>query len=279
MSCLPSQCEYRKPALAYREAGNGETVLLLHGSASSSALWRPTMAALAPLYRVVAPDLSGYGKSTGVPVAATYSVAAEAEALKRLLPCCDEAFHVVGHSFGGLVALQLAMENPARIRTLTLIEPVFVTCLRQSGENAAFGEFLLLRERFGERLGVGDHATAMREFMTFWNGEEAWTALTEATQAGMLSLADKIALDWQAAFAFEAPPEQLRRLANRTLLLEGGRSSWPIQYILHVLHSLMPEADRRVVAEANHLLPLTHAAAVTDAIVDHLHSDAERRLR
>ena len=65
MSCLPLRCNYAKPSHAYVEAGSGETVLLLHGSASSGGLWRRTMAILSPLYRVVAPDLIGYGKSAG----------------------------------------------------------------------------------------------------------------------------------------------------------------------------------------------------------------------
>ena len=114
MSCLQATCSYTKPALAYAESGTGETVLLLHGSAASGALWRQPMAALQLLYRVVAPDLIGYGKSAPWPKGKPYSLDAETRALVPLLPCCGAPYHLVGHSYGGVVALALALANPVR---------------------------------------------------------------------------------------------------------------------------------------------------------------------
>jgi pimeloyl-ACP methyl ester carboxylesterase len=65
-----------------------------------------------------------------------FDLEAERRALAALLPCCGK-IHVVGYSYGGAVALHLALANPARVRTLTLIEPVFVAALRHAGEHPA----------------------------------------------------------------------------------------------------------------------------------------------
>ena len=118
MSCLSPRCDHGKAQVGYVETGTGETVLLLHGSASSSAMWRKAIGALQPLYRTVAPDLIGYGQSAPWTGGAAFTLDAERRALKSLLPCC-ERFHLVGYSYGGAVALQMALHNPVRVNTLT----------------------------------------------------------------------------------------------------------------------------------------------------------------
>jgi pimeloyl-ACP methyl ester carboxylesterase len=278
MSCPPSRCNFDKPAPAYAESGSGETVLLLHGSASSGTMWRRAMTALSPLYRAVAPDLSGYGMSAAWRVNEGYTVDNEARALQTLLPC-GEAFHIVGHSFGGLVALQVAFENAARVRTLTLIEPVFFACLRNTGAHAAYEEFAALRARFEGDLRDNGPVSAMREFVTFWNGENAWASLTDAARDGLQAMAETVALDWVAAFAFDPPQEHLGAMAERTLIVSGDRSPRPMQILVNRLHGIMPGSAHRIVQGANHLLPVTHAPAAIDVILDRLRANAEQRRR
>jgi pimeloyl-ACP methyl ester carboxylesterase len=251
--------------------------LLLHGSAGTGAIWRGMIRDLQPLYWAVAPDLIGYGKSAAWPPHVPFDLEAERRALEALLPCCDK-FHVVGYSYGGAVALQLALANPARVRTLTLIEPVFLAALRYAGEQAAHERLCRVRDDFTAQLS-SDRAAAMRQFLDFWTGEGAWEKLSPAVQTDMVKIADKIVLDWKAAFAADPGPRRLAPLAARTLLVRGDRSPAPMLRLVDALHRLMPASARMVVPGANHLMPLTHAAALTDAIMARLHADAERRLR
>src|SRR5262249_26905069 len=72
-----------------------ETVVLLHGSASSSALWRHTKSALQSRYRCIAPDLIGYGSSAAWPQRAAFGLDAELHAIEPLLRCCADTFHLV----------------------------------------------------------------------------------------------------------------------------------------------------------------------------------------
>jgi pimeloyl-ACP methyl ester carboxylesterase len=278
MSCLPAGCGSAKHAHAYVESGSGETVVLLHGSAGSSALWRKTTEALGQLYRVVAPDLIGYGKSAAWPHGRDFAIEAETRALTPLLPCCAP-YHLVGYSYGGVVALALALENPARVRTITLIEPVSFTVLRQKPTEPAFSALVRVRGQFEAALNAEDRTAGLREFLEFWGGANAWNGLPDAAQVALLAVADKIVLDWRAAFAFEPSRVGLRHLGSRTLLVSGEATPEPMEQLVAALHAAMPGSTRLVVRGANHLVPVTHGEEVRHAILGHLHADAERRLR
>ena len=106
--------------VAYRDAGHGEVLLLIHGMAGSSATWRAVLPQLATKYRVVAPDLLGHGESAKP--RGDYSLGAFAVWLRDFL---DELgitrATVVGHSLGGGVAMQFVYQHPDYCQRLVLI--------------------------------------------------------------------------------------------------------------------------------------------------------------
>ncbi len=256
----------------------GDPVVLLHGSLSSSAVWRPLRDDLSPLFPTAAPDLIGYGTQSAWPDGRPFSAGDELAALASELPCCGAPFHLVGYSYGGVLALLLALKHPARVRTLTLIEPVFFNALRYAEDWQAYRKFAFARDDFDAALTSGDVDGAMRGFVDFWTGTGAWDALPAAARAGMRSMAPKVRLDWQAAFAADPGAPGLQDLGPRTLLLYGGHSPAPMQRLVGALHTHMPGSRRVAVGGADHRLPLTHGADLSDAVLAHLHADAERRL-
>jgi pimeloyl-ACP methyl ester carboxylesterase len=105
---------------AYRMAGSGPPVLLLHGISDESASWLPVLADLAEHHTVIAPDLLGHGESDKP--RADYSVAAFSNGMRDLLDVLDvDRVTVVGHSLGGGVAAQLAYQYPDRVDRLVLV--------------------------------------------------------------------------------------------------------------------------------------------------------------
>ncbi len=105
---------------AYRMAGSGPALLLLHGIGDSSEGWEPLMAALAQRHTVIAPDLLGHGRSAKP--RADYSVAAYANGMRDLLDVLDvDSATVVGHSLGGGVAAQFGYQYPERCERLVLV--------------------------------------------------------------------------------------------------------------------------------------------------------------
>jgi pimeloyl-ACP methyl ester carboxylesterase len=254
-----------------------ETVVLLHGSASNSALWRHTKSALQSRYRCITPDLIGYGSSAAWPQQAAFGLDAELRAIEPLLRCCADTLHLVGYSYGGVLALHLALADPGRVQSLTLIEPVFFAALKYAGDWSSYFEFCRVRDEFVAALARGDREVAMRRFVDFWMGNDAWVGLPADIRASMLKAADKIVLDWQASFAADPGRARLSVLAARTLLMRGSDSPRPMRFLVDALHAIMPGSEHIVVEGANHLLPLTHAAVLTSAILSNLRAGAKRR--
>lgn len=106
--------------MGYRRAGSGEPVLLIHGLAGSSRTWDDVITPLAKHYDVIAPDLLGHGESAK-PVG-DYSLGAFASGLRDILSVLDVgSVTIVGHSFGGGVAMQLAYQHPHLVDRLVLV--------------------------------------------------------------------------------------------------------------------------------------------------------------
>ena len=106
--------------VAYREAGAGEALLLIHGMGGSSATWKAVLPELSKRYRVVAPDLLGHGQSAKP--RADYSLGAFAAWLRDLLDELDiTRATVVGHSLGGGVAMQFIYQHRDYCERLVLI--------------------------------------------------------------------------------------------------------------------------------------------------------------
>lgn len=109
--------------MAYRTQGAGEPVVLVHGTPSSSHEWRYIVPALAERYRVLAPDHLGFGASSRPPDFRVYTLRWHTENLRAWLEALKlPRFHLVVHDFGGPVALPLALEQPDRIQSLTIIQ-------------------------------------------------------------------------------------------------------------------------------------------------------------
>jgi pimeloyl-ACP methyl ester carboxylesterase len=113
----------RAGAFSIIEAGTGAPVVMLHGLGGTKASFLPSIAALAPSFRTVAVDMLGFGDSDK-PLGASYGPGYQAGAVEQLLDALDfERAHLVGHSMGGRVALELGFEHADRIGGLVLMTP------------------------------------------------------------------------------------------------------------------------------------------------------------
>src|SRR5918996_2078004 len=101
-----------------REAGTGVPVVCVHASASSSGQWRPLMERLSGRFRSLAVDLYGYGQSPPWPDERPLALADEVELIEPVLETAGDRLHLVGHSYGGAVALRAALACPTRLRSL-----------------------------------------------------------------------------------------------------------------------------------------------------------------
>jgi len=254
----------------YREAGAGEPIVLLHCSSGSSGAWMPVVNHLAQDYRVLAPDLLGYGRSAPWPRDAPLRPDAELGIVEALLNRAGRPAHLVGHSYGGTIALRAARCFPRQIASLTLIEPVAFNLLRSADEPDGWREIAALAERHLALVGEGRDAAAAEVFITYWTGPKAWQQMTDAARDSAVRSAVKVAAEWQFMFAAEDDRDAIARIGAPTLLICGGCTRMPAWRVVEVLRRALPHARHHQIAEAGHMSPLTHPAAIVESIRRHV---------
>jgi len=260
--------------IAYFETGCGETVVLLHASASSSAQWRSLTEFLQARWHVLAPDFHGYGRTDPRPGHASPGLGDDAALVDAILGRSTERFHLVGHSYGGAVALRLACDRPARLLSLTLIEPVAFHLLARAPDGTR--EHDLLREvasiaaAVADAAATGDDDRGMAQFIDYWSGAGTWLRLRPEVRRALALQTAQVAGDFRAVTSELARFGAVRRIAVPTLIMRGTASPAPTLRIAELLAQLLPEVRLETVDGAGHMLPLTHGEAVNAAITDHL---------
>jgi pimeloyl-ACP methyl ester carboxylesterase len=253
----------------YREAGTGEPVVLLHCSSGSSAAWLPVMEHLGQGYRVLAPDLLGYGQSAPWPRHAALPPDGELGVVEALLNAAGRPAHLVGHSYGGAVALSAARRFPGRVASLTLIEPVAFHLLRRADEPDGWREVAALAERHLALVGEGHDAAAAEAFIAYWMGPKAWYQMPDAARDSAVRTAAKVAAEWRLMFAASDNLDAIAGIETPTLLVCGGRTRTPARGVVEILRQALPRARHYEIADAGHMSPLSHPAAVAEAIRRH----------
>jgi pimeloyl-ACP methyl ester carboxylesterase len=252
--------------VAYSDRGNGPAAVLLHSSAGTRAQWRSLTEMLEGKRRVLAPDLRGYGESGGRP--GTPDLADEAAIVGALAARAGGPIDLVGHSYGGAVALRFALEQPEMVRSLTLIEPVAFHLLQQgwAGRDWLLAEVQAIAAAVTrDRNGAG-----MSRFVDYWNGSGTWASLPEDKRSGLTRYAATVAENFAAAVAEAIPLETYRQIQAPALLLRGARSPAPARRIVALLGSTLLNARIVTVADAGHMLPLTHREIVNREILAHI---------
>src|SRR5215467_4728778 len=252
---------------ALSAAGFGTPMLLLHGSASSSAMWTPVINALKSRFRLLAPDLIGYGRTDPWPDGYVFGLEDELRLIEPLIEHLPGGAHVVAHSYGGGVALALARAGRVAIRSLTLIEPVAFQVLH--GDPQAWAEFERFSNGFGDRMTKGEVEDAMRHFVDYWSSAGTWDAMDDGSRAHLRRAAQKITYEFRAVSA-EPVVDALRAIAFPVRLIAGDKSPLPIRRIAALIAERLPNASLDVVAGANHLLPSTHHGVLSEWLMETL---------
>ncbi|MCP3995794.1 MAG: alpha/beta hydrolase [bacterium] len=250
-------------------------VVLLHGSAGAGAMWQSFEQHFCE--GALAPDLIGYGSAPGWEGSDSFTLRTEVSRLADVLPAANVPLHLVGYSYGGAVAVEMALTDLWPIKSLTLIEPVLFAALRYAGAHRALDRFGEVRTQFVDRLERGDVTGALHGFIDFWTGAGAWEAMSDAAREQLVNQAAKIRLDWESSFAADPGRDALRRLAAKTLLVRGDNSPWPMMSLVDGLHEIMPSSAKRVVQGAGHLLPMTHPKQLAGLVCAHSCADPVRR--
>ncbi len=161
------------------EAGSGEKVILVHSSVAGAKQWRSLMEALAGDFHVIAINLFGYGKTRAWDDGNFQRLEDQAKLIEPFLPAAGKQISIVGHSFGGSVAMKAAALFKDQVKRLVLVEPNPFYLLNKHGRTAAYEEAVALRDLIKTNGKAGSWDVAAEKFADYWTGAGSWNAMPD----------------------------------------------------------------------------------------------------
>lgn len=261
----------------YLEAGHGPTVILLHSSVSRNRQWRALISMLSDRYRVVAPNLVGYGQTSPWPGDRAQTLADQGDLIRPFLDRSEGDVALVGHSFGATVAMRLALDHPDRVTRLVLLEPNLVHMLRHEGRHGAFMEAHGLRDFVKEHGGRGDWERVAVRFADYWGGEGTWAAMPSERRATFVAALSPNYHEWDAVLGDESLIEGTSRITALTMVVWARNTKRPMAEAVEVLRERAPHWRFQELADGGHMFPLTRPDLVNPLIREFLDTPGGKR--
>ncbi len=256
-------------AIEYVEKGQGKPVVFIHGSASDYRTWQNQLNEFSREFRTIAYSRRYHWPNQPIVDGMDYAMTKHIEDLKMLLDALNTGpAHLVGHSYGALVALLLAVESPHHVRSLVLAEPpairLFVSNTPRPSELL---KLLVTRPRTALsiiKLGAsglkpasaaakkGDMEQVMRLFGNAVLGQETFTRMSaERREQVRVNL---IRAEFLGSGFLPLEAQKLRGIGVPTLLLTAVSSPRVFYYLADRLEELIPGTERAEISAASHIM-------------------------
>ena len=269
---------------------NSMSTLFLHSSGTSPAMWHEVPDEAFPGARL-APANVGYPPGPPLPRGTTHTVSDELAALTpQLARLPHEPLHIVAHSYGGLVALELALREPTRVASLYLFEPVLFGPLvaleagritrRADLPHTGAESDVIFEAGVQEALAIsarmpwffddarGGTEPWLEAFIDYWNRPGSWSRLPAAQRAFLRAVGWKIYQEVRAGFSVSRAFAGLALTCPLTVAF-GERTTAASRAMVHGLRAANPHATSVEVAGTGHMGPVTHLEALLPSLREH----------
>lgn len=248
--------------------GDGPPVILLHSSAASSRQWAALVSELAGEFRMIATDLIGYGQSAPWAGTGELRLSDEAHMVHDFIDMLGRPAHLVGHSYGGAVALHTALEARENVLSLGLYEPVSFFVLDEA--DPALIEMKDIAQQVKKHIDADDNAAAMGCFVDYWNGPGTWQAIRAETRDALTAVTPKLMHDFFAIMNETTTHDALAGLDIPATVFCGTKTRAPSAAVARVLGKLLPQAELKLIDGAAHMSPVMQPELVNPHITAHL---------
>jgi pimeloyl-ACP methyl ester carboxylesterase len=240
------------------EQGTGPQVVLLHSSVAGARQWRALMQDLSGTYQMRALNLHGYGSTPEWSGPGSQRLQDQAELLHGVLPDPETRFAIVGHSFGGSVAMKAAALFQGRVDRLVLIEPNPFYLLAMAGRDEAFAEAAALCDCIKRHGAAGTWSEAAAVFADYWTGAGSWDAMPEERQVKFARALRPNFHEWDAVLTETAPLSTWRAcLPAKTTVIHSKDTVRSIREIVDLLAEACPEWHFETLSQGGHMAAVT----------------------
>ncbi len=249
--------------------GSGETVLLLHGSMASKEQWSSLARQLNKNYRVITIDLLGYGRSPMPDNPEEYDIEQESLHISDTLAEIGEVsqYHLVGHSYGGAVALYHAYKNQLQVSSLTVYEPMSYNLL--SNGHPLLEESHRMAADIVEDIQSGNSVVGAKKFIDLWLPEGTFDRTTEMEKAFLAAGVKMMVHNFRSAVTTPCSAKDYQALDIPTCLLAGASSPVFSLSIADVVAACLPDIEVHTV-EGGHVGLFSHPYSTNPRIFDFL---------
>lgn len=252
------------------ESGAGPLVVLVHCSAAGAWQWRKLSEQLAPRFRVKAVNMYGYGRTPAWSLPRAQAMADQAALVKAIVPLGEEPICLVGHSFGGSVAMHAAATLGKRVSRLVLLEPNPFTLLQDARCDDAFAEASRLRDIVKTYGAKGEWAVAAENFADYWGSSGVWRAMSPERRLAFAQNLKPNFHEWDAIMDDRTSLQfWAEHLPVETLVIYDENTVRPIREIISLMRSGTSWKVTSI-SHGGHMAPLTRPDLVNPMICDFL---------
>jgi pimeloyl-ACP methyl ester carboxylesterase len=249
------------------------SVLFVHSTGTGPFMWDTIPEDVVPADRRLSPPNLGYPPLEPVARGTALTVNDDVAHLLKGLPA-EGSFDVVGHSYGGLVALKAAKSLGARVRSMFLVEPVMFGAIAKDPTADPEGkqqltEFLA-NPWFLDDETRGGTEPWLEVFIDYWNRKGSWQRLPELMRHHNLSMGWKMYCEVRSVFRDSGTYEDLAPPKVPVTLVMGERSPIGSREVIRALSLRNPHVKVVELMGTGHMAPLTHPQKVADALREHL---------
>jgi pimeloyl-ACP methyl ester carboxylesterase len=243
------------------------TVICLHASGGSGAQWKTLAERMQDDFHVLTPDLYGHGSAPAWHGNAGDIVAADAARIARLAAAAPGAVHLVGHSYGGAIALRVALYHPESVASVAVYEPVTMRLLFDyNPRHRAAAEVAEIARSIRSDLNGGNAESAARRFVDYWAGPGQWAQLAPERRAAFASRMPVIDAHFVSLLHDTVALRDYSRLRVPVLCLSGRETRASTRRIAELLEYALPDVEAITLNAMGHLGPITHMQPVAQRI-------------
>ena len=253
------------------EAGDGPVVILVHSSASGAHQWRRLMSDLEDRFRLIAVNLFGYRRTPAWMANESQTLADQAGLIEAALPKRCDKICLVGHSFGGSVAMKLASRIGQRVDKLILLEPNPFYLLKQHGRTKAFEEIMGIRNWIKQYGASGEWMVAAEQFADYWVGAGTWASMPNDRKETFSEALKPNYYEWDAVMdEVTTLGEWAESLSSNTLVVSAQNTVRPIREIVELMREGCPAWSFEQIVDGGHMAPLTRPDLINPIVASFL---------